>query len=91
MRAAFRVFLGIASCLLAAAFSWGENAKMPVVKTGDIYFIVTIRATSEHGVRQTVEQSFTIRVVSPSSDLAPQILSSATTTFARVGYFGGTM
>jgi uncharacterized repeat protein (TIGR01451 family) len=47
---------------------------------------VTVEATSRHGVEQSIDQTFTIDVLPAGTNLAPQILSKPTTTFARAGY-----
>jgi hypothetical protein len=49
-------------------------------------YAVTLLATSGHGAPQSVEQTFTLHVVSADAGLPPDILSIPTTTFARVGY-----
>ena len=47
---------------------------------------VTVRATSRHGATAVVDQAFTIEVVSAADNLAPVILSSPATGFARPGF-----
>jgi hypothetical protein len=48
-------------------------------------YTITIRATSAHGSSKTVDQTFTLNVVSAATNLAPIILSRPT-TFGPTGY-----
>lgn len=49
-------------------------------------YAVRLRATSEQGTTQSVDQVFSIVVHPAGTNLPPQILSHPTTTFGRVGY-----